>query len=266
MQMPSIASTHHTHGIDWRSRVRAAGIHLLLSLLVAGLAAILVFGLWYPHPYRVVSGGRDLLLLVVAVDVVIGPLLTLAVFNRAKPAAELRRDLAAIAVLQLAALAYGLWTVHLARPVHLVFEYDRFRVVHQIEIPPELHDQAPAGIEVAPLAGPTVIALRPFRSAQEDADMTMQALQGIPLSARPELWAPYATQRSEVLQAAKPLAQLAARFSQRAAEIDAAVRTTGKPADGVAYLPLVARSAEAWTVLLDARTADILAYLPLDSF
>jgi hypothetical protein len=31
-------------------------------------------------------------------------------------------------------------------------------------------------------------------------------------------------------------------------------------------LPLVARKAQAWTVLLDASTADVIGYLPLDSF
>jgi hypothetical protein len=31
-------------------------------------------------------------------------------------------------------------------------------------------------------------------------------------------------------------------------------------------LPLIARKAEAWTVLLDGKTADIVGYLPVDSF
>jgi hypothetical protein len=31
-------------------------------------------------------------------------------------------------------------------------------------------------------------------------------------------------------------------------------------------LPVVARKAEAWTVLLDNRSAEVIGYLPLDSF
>lgn len=267
MQQTSVSvDNHHTARFDWRARLRAAAIHLALSALVALVAGLLVFAVWYPFPYREISGGRELFRLVVAVDVILGPLLTFAVFNLAKPRKELRRDLAVIALLQLAGLAYGLWTVHLARPVHMVFEIDRFRVVHQIEVPMELVKDVPAGIELAPWGGPTLLTLRPFRNDKENMDLTLQALQGVPLSARPDLWQSYEAGRADVLQAAKPVAQLKSRFPQRAAEIDSAVRAGGGDPAQASYLPLVARKADAWTVLLDAGTARVLGYLPLDSF
>lgn len=265
MQQQSVSSKHHTT-FDWGARLGAATIHLALSALVAVVTALLVFALWYPYPYREISGGRELFQLVVSVDIVLGPLLTFAVFNRAKPRAELKRDLAMIVALQLAGLAYGLWTVHLARPVHMVFEYDRFRVVHQVDIPPELVSKVPAGMQLAPPGGPTVIALRPLRNGQEQWSYTMAALNGLPLAARTELWEPYGVARGEVLKAAKPVTQLEQRFPQRAAEIDALLRRAGHDAAHAAYLPLVARSAMAWTVLLDAGTAEPIGYLPLDSF
>jgi hypothetical protein len=266
MQQPSVSIDHHTVGFDWRSRSRAATIHLALSALVAAACGLLVFAFWYPYPYREISGGLDLFRLVVIVDVVLGPLITFAVFNRAKPPQELRRDLVVVGVLQLAALVYGLWTVHLARPVHMVFEYDRFRVVHQVEIPEELLARAPAGIPVAPALGPTLLTLRPFKDGNEHAEYTVAALRGLPLAARPELWQPYEAGRQQVLQAAKPVSQLRTRFPQRAAEIDAILQRAGRGAAQASYLPLLARKAEGWTVLLDARTAEVIAYLPLDSF
>jgi hypothetical protein len=256
---------HHTV-FGWRPRLRAAGIHLALSVLVAVATAVLVFALWYPYPYREVSGGRELFELVVCVDIVLGPLLTFAVFNRAKPATELRRDLAVIVVIQLAGLAYGLWTVHLARPVHIVFEYDRFRVVHQSDIPLDLVDLVPPGIPLAPLGGPTPLALRPFRDAAEQGEFTLAALSGVSLASRPELWQPYEVRRSDVLRAAKPVAQLRQRFPQRAGEIDTALKQAGHDASGAVFLPMIGRRSEGWTVLLDAQTAAIIGYLPLDSF
>ena len=80
----------------WPDRVKASAIHLTLSLAIAALAGALVFGVWYPYPYREISGGRELFLILVIVDVILGPLMTLAVFNRVKPWPVLRRDLIVI--------------------------------------------------------------------------------------------------------------------------------------------------------------------------
>jgi hypothetical protein len=249
----------------WRRRLLAAGIHLGLSVLVAGLAAGLVFGVWYPYPYREISGGRELFLIVVAVDVILGPLLTLTVFNIKKPIKGLRRDLAVIAVLQFAALGYGMWTVAVARPVHLVFEIDRFRVVHAIDVPEDELKQAPAGLERLPLTGPTLLSLREFASGNESFDATMAAMQGVSLSARPGLWQSYEKGKVKVLETARPLEQLKNRFPGRASEIDAALRSAGRATTSVSYVPMAGRQTF-WTVLLDTNTAEVIAFVPLDSF
>ena len=250
---------------SWKDRLRAAAIHLLLSLGVATLAAGLVFGLWYPPPYTELAGGRELFLLVVAVDVVMGPLITFAIFNRAKPWSKLRLDLAVVGLLQLTALCYGLWTVAVARPVHLVFEYTRFRVVYAIEVPRELLARAPAGVDALPLTGPTLLSLRPFKNADEQYDATMGALAGASLSARPDLWQPYDAARAEVLKEAKPVAALRQRLPAQAAVIDAAVAATGLPMDRLVYVPLAGRKVF-WTALLDAGTAQVRGYAAVDSF
>jgi len=259
---------HHTimfSAFSWKDRLRASGIHLGISLCLAGLAALLVFAVWYPYPYREISGGRALFSLVVTVDVILGPLITLTVFNRAKPRAELRRDLALVGLIQLAALGYGLWSVAVARPVHLVFEYDRFRVVHAVDVPPELLSRVPPDVEALPWHGPTLLALRPFRDSNEQAQATLAALDGLPLSARPDLWQSYPLARQQVLAAARPVTQLQQRFAARAAEIDAVLARSGRVPAQAVYLPMVGRQSF-WTVFLDPVTAHVLAFMPLDSF
>lgn len=251
--------------LNWQDRLRAASIHLGLSLGIAALAAVLVFGIWYPYPYREISGGRELFVIVVTVDVVLGPLITLLIFNRAKPWETLRRDLAAVGLIQLAGLAYGLWAVFVARPVHLVFEYSRFRVVHAVDVPADLLDRTPVNLQALPLWGPTLLSLRPFRSSQEEMDATQLALQGLSLSARPDLWQSYEAGRGDILKEAKPVGELKTRFPDRAGEIDWTLASIGRPGDSLVYLPLVGRKA-AWTVLLDRVTAQVLGYLPIDPF
>ncbi len=251
----------------WKARIKASSIHLAISLTLAGMAALLVFNVWYPYPYREISGGRDLFLIVVAVDVVMGPLMTLAIFNLNKSREELRRDLTVIGLLQLAALAYGLWTVSVARPVHLVFEIDRFRVVHAIDIPPELLHRAPPGLQSLPLTGPTVLAVREFADSKESFEATMAALQGAVLGARPDFWQTYEQAKPRVLARARPLADLKARFPARVSDIDESLMAAkvSRTVGSVAYLPMVGRKSF-WTVLIHSQTAEVIAFVPIDSF
>jgi hypothetical protein len=249
-------------------RLSAAGIHLMISLAVAAVAAALVFGIWYPYPYREISGGRELFLIVMVVDVVLGPLLTLTVFNRAKPAGELRRDLAMIGLLQMAALVYGLWTVAVARPVHLVFEMDRFRVVHAIEVVEAELGQAPPGLRQLPWTGPTLLSTRAFRDAREKLDMTVGALGGVHLGARPALWQHYAGAAAQIRAAARPLGELKTRFPAQAGLIDDALRSgraASRSPGTLAYLPMVSRD-RYWTAVLDLNTTEVTAFVPIDSF
>lgn len=246
-------------------RLRAAAIHFVFSMLIAATAAVLVFGVWYPYPFREISGGRDLFLLLIAVDVTLGPLITLAVFDRAKRRRVLALDIAAIGALQVLALVYGMWTVFIARPVHLVFEFDRFVAVHAIEVPQELENKVSRGIDPRPVNGPTLLAVRPFSSPAEKLEMTLAALGGLPLSARPDLWQPYEEARRRVAEAARPIGDLRQRFPDQWAAVAAVLAKAGKEEDGVGFLPMIARKA-AWTVLVDKRNADVLGFVALDSF
>lgn len=251
--------------VNVKERLKASSVHLGISLGIAACAALLVFTAWYPWPYREVSGGRELFLILVSVDVVLGPLITLAVFDRRKPVRELVMDLSVVGIVQLAALAYGLWTVAVARPVHLVFEIDRLRVVHAVDVPDELLPQTPPGIRPEPWTGPTLLAVRPFRDAAEQGSMTMQALQGIQLAARPDLWQPWADARSRVLAAAQSVESLERKLPTKASVIDAALQRAGRTARDTLYLPMVSRKL-AWTAFVDPKTAQVVGFAPLDSF
>lgn len=248
-----------------KDRLRASGIHLGISAGVALLAAALVFLLWYPAPFDTIVGGRGLFVLVVTVDVILGPLITFAVFNRAKPWTELRRDLAIVGMIQCAGLAYGLWTVAQVRPVHVVFEIDRLRVVSAVDVPDELLARVPAGQARLPWTGPTLMAARPLQPGQEHMEYTMAALQGVQIGFRPELWQPYESARTQVLAEARPVADLRRRKAAQAAKLDAGVAATGRSAAELVYLPLVSRQ-QFWTALIDARDARVLAYVDLDPY
>lgn len=248
-----------------KHRLRCGGVHLLFSLLVAALAAALVFGLWYPTPYRTLSGGLHLFALLMMVDVSLGPLATAVVSRPGKPAREWRMDVALIVLLQLAALGYGLWTLHQARPVYMVFEIDRLRVVNAVDVADELLPQAPVGLRLLPQWGPGLVAVRPFASETEKAEATMAALQGVELGFRPDFWQPYGEATPQIQFAAKPVSELIEQHPAQADELRSLITRAGKEVENVRYLPLHARQAF-WTALLDGETLIPFAYLALDPY
>jgi hypothetical protein len=90
-------------------------------------------------------------------------------------------------------------------------------------------------------------------------------LKGLPLSVRPDLWQPYAAAIPQIRKEAKPVAQLKSRFPARVADIDRALAPFGPAAQSMVYLPMMGRKSF-WTAFLDPVTAEVVAFLPLDSF
>ena len=113
------------------SKLRAFSTHLAVSglALLAFLTVVMV--VWYPAPYFEVDGGWTVLQILIGVDLVLGPLLTLIVFKPNKP--SLKFDMSCIALMQLAALVYGGWTIYQGRPDFVVFAVDRFITVAAVE-------------------------------------------------------------------------------------------------------------------------------------
>jgi hypothetical protein len=165
----------------------------------------------------------------------------------------------------LAALSYGVWTVYLARPVHLVFELNRFQVVHAVDVPQELLAKAAPGLATEPLLGPTLLSVRPFKNSKENLDVTMAAISGVPLATRPDMWQPYEAARTQILENGKTVAALRQRFGNQIALIDAAVAATGRKPESLLCVPMIARKLF-WTVLVDSTSAQVVGYIALDSF
>jgi len=66
------------------NRWKAATVYLGLSATIAALIVGLMLLVWYPWPYFEAMGGEKLILLMVGVDVVLGPIIVLIIFNPAK--------------------------------------------------------------------------------------------------------------------------------------------------------------------------------------
>ncbi len=241
--------------------------HLALSLLLATGVAILVTVFWFPSPYHKLAGGMQLFWWMLGVDMVCGPLLTWILIRPSKTKRALGVDLVLIALLQWGALAYGVHTLALSRPLAIVFEVDRFRVVSYSDVPEEelKTGSAPQWFTPWQLQPPQMQGLRGVRSLEEKLASLESALQGVDAAQRPSRWQAYSLSRTELLARARPLEELRRRYPIEVGSIDAAASAAGLPAGGL-WLPVVGRRSAEWVALIDPRSAVIVGYLPLDGF
>lgn len=247
-----------------RFACKSAAWHLLISLLVASAAALLVFQIWYPYPYAALTGGLALYKVVVMVDVVCGPLLTLILASPKKSIKERMIDFTLIGVIQLAALFYGLYSVSLARPVVVAFEKDRIMVVTAAEVVTEQLPQAPEGLKQLPWLGIQRVGLREPVNAAERNDSLSLSLQGVEPSMRPDWWLHDSQhERNRIIQKMIPLSKLAKVHGLTEVSIREMANVASD--EQLYYLPFTSSFAKDWVVVMN-HNADFLGYLPMDGF
>lgn len=250
--------------IAFRPRLRAATLHSVASVSVAALLAIIVFKLWYPSFYRPLAGGTALYALVMAVDLTLGPLLTFVVFNTKKSRRELVLDLAVVVGMQVAGLAYGTYTVFQARPIALVLEGSRFRLVTPVNVRLQELPQAAPAYSALPLTGPRMLATRASRLGEEQRESVMEALGGFDIGQRPTYWRPYDAQAGkEAWDHARPLALLIRHDPKVASYIRSELSQSAIREQDLRFMPVIARGD--WTAVIDSRGA-IRMVLPVDSY
>lgn len=235
------------------TRVRAAGIHLLASAGVAAAVLTVMLAVWYPPPLFEAMGGNHLALILIGVDVAMGPLLTLAVFKAGKRGLKL--DLSVIAALQMAALLYGCHIVYLARPAFIVFVKDRFEVAAAVELDAARLEAARyPQFRQLPWSGPLLVAGDWPVDQAERQMLVHAALAGEDLQHFPRYYAPYDERSDAILAKAQPIARLRATEPASARVVDDWLTGSGVKEEDVLYVPLRARNA--WVaVLLDRASA-----------
>ncbi|MCW8901058.1 MAG: hypothetical protein OQK75_07565 [Gammaproteobacteria bacterium] len=109
------------------SRFKAFSIHFAISFVIFLILLYFILVQWYPQPLFSTDGGWRVIRIIVGVDLIIGPFLTLIVFKSGKPG--LKFDLAMIALVQALALSWGVWNTYNERPAAIIYTLDFFTPV-----------------------------------------------------------------------------------------------------------------------------------------
>lgn len=101
------------------NRYQAFAIHMAISLVIFFILLVCITQFWYPGILFDTGNGWKAISLIVGIDLILGPLFTLIIFNHKKK--SLKFDLWVIALLQAGALIYGTWTIHSSRPLAIAY-------------------------------------------------------------------------------------------------------------------------------------------------
>ncbi len=240
-----------------KNRFYAFLTHLILSGLVAVFTVIMVFFIWYPDPLDKATGVTEIFLMLLAIDIVIGPMMTFVVYQRGK--SGLKLDLSIIATLQIAALIYGISTVFAGRPVFIVFNQDRFDIVRPVEIDTASAKKADlAGNETAKISWfrPRWIGAVAAADRKRSEEILISALDGgADWPQLPELYVPLEQVKQQMLKRARPLSELR--------KLDKNNTLLEMQDNHIKWLPLRGKTKD-MSVLIDSDSAEIIKVVDIN--
>ncbi|QIZ59331.1 TfpX/TfpZ family type IV pilin accessory protein [Acinetobacter indicus] len=132
--------------------------HFTISLIIALVVLYLIFYVWYPKPLDLALGVGNLTFMLLAIDLVIGPLFGWLVYKTGKK--SLKFDLAVVILLQMSALAYGFYTIAKGRPTWIVYDTAVFHIVRQSDIQSSHLHLAKGEYQKPSWLGPKIVALQ----------------------------------------------------------------------------------------------------------
>jgi hypothetical protein len=245
-------------------RLKAFGLHLLGSAIALALILGTLYLGWYHGPGWYLSDVSHVVAVLVLVDVVIGPSLTLVIADVMKPRRELARDIAIIAAVQLAALAYGSSALWNGRPLYYAFSVNCLSLVQAQDIDADALKLARA--QGAPLV-PHWYSLPRWIWAPLPQDPTKSAkivesatLGGVDVTAMPQYYKPWNDGLPELKTQLKKVDEIGF-FSRKEREtLKERMRAAGLAVDLPDGIPLTGRKRPMLAVI-DPSTLNIRAII-----
>ena len=220
--------------------------HLSISLLIALFVIGLVFFVWHPAPLSKAVGVTHIFLILLTIDVVIGPILGVLVYKTGKK--TLKFDLTVIILSQISALLYGIYSIEQGRPAWLVYNVDRFELVRKNDIIQDNLKQAPLAFQHVSWFKPQYAAVKFAKDVnQRNEDMFAEVLGGISIAQRPERYIELNKAKKQMQQRSQKLELLQQYNNKINVE-----KILAKYPEATAFLPMKANAVD-MTVLINKQ-------------
>lgn len=238
------------------AKFKFVAIHLVVSMCVALLTMYIVFFCWYLLPLNKATGVTHLFLMMLAIDIILGPFLVWLVYKEGKK--SLKFDLCVIILIQIIALSYGVFKIADGRPVWIIYNVDRFELIRNNEIVIESNNQIKSDFRQASWFQPRFASTEFAKdSKQRNREMFAEITTGISIAQRPERYVSLFKAKQQIQQRAQSLGQLTLFNDKRSVET-----LLSRYPQANAYLPLKANALD-MTVLVNKDTAEIIKIVDL---
>ena len=230
--------------------------HLFISILVALMVMGLVFFVWYPSPLASAVGVTHIFLMMLAIDVIVGPLLGWLVYKEGKK--TLKFDLGVIIALQISALCYGLYSIEKGRPVWIAYNVDRFELVRKNDLIMEHLAQVKIQFQKPSLLYPQYVCVEFAQDKlQRENDMFAEALGGISIAQKPERYVDFTKALPQIKKRAILLRELEQFNDHKQVR-----KILAKYPQATGYIPLKANAVD-MTVLVNKETGEVVKIVDL---
>jgi len=242
------------------SRFQAFAIHVIISSTILGAFLSIVFFIWYPQPFFVVEGLMQIVWVLVGVDVVLGPALTLVVFKSGKPG--LRRDLSIIAGIQILGFIYGAHTFFVERPAFAVmFDSDYFDVIPASDMK-DLNKIDPA-LGFSSIGGPLIVFVESPTEISELKGILEDMKQGgAYIDRRPEFYRPLKGFINRKFEYSRDLDDIQKKPGNEI-QIRQFKEEYGDRISDFAYFPIIGK-ATSRVLVIDRNTEDVIDYIDVN--
>lgn len=238
-------------------RIKSALTHLVISLLFGLMAVYLVFFVWHPNPLQIAVGVTSIFVMMLAIDIILGPILTLMVAS-SPTKKTLKFDLMVIAIIQLSAYFYGLYNIAISRPVYIAYDNGLFELVQANTVVRDDGKSILPEYQKNPILGVDWVYVPKYTTLQEQEErMYLEMQEGVTPAMQASLYQSMDLAWSDIQTKKTPLSELNNYNNKTDVEM---ILERYPMSDG--YFGLKAPEVEV-TVLVDSQNKNIVKIVDL---
>ena len=231
-----------------QAKLRAGTMHLGISLVIFLIIVPFIYFAWYPQPYFSAAGGWHGIKIVAAVDLVLGPVLTLIIFNPSKSRKAFIVDYSFIITCQIAALIWGVYAVHSQKPVVVAYSDGMFQAV-TADAFEEQDSETLTFNRLSTLHPPLVYSREPENADEKKGIVMFGFVGGIAKHELAYLYAPLPENIDKLLEHRDAKLKLLRQDNSASEKLDRLLNNRNISINDILAIEFIGRYGSAWMVL-----------------